>query len=790
MILSPPVAVLNQKLYSVFIIGLLGAGLIACGSGTILSVAPSDSGADTGGVTAADAGFPGSEVDAGFPAASDAGFVDGEPVDAGFEPQDAGFSNPPAALSTRSLTSHNLGSDPGRVTIAPGRLTVDLSPIAGSTVYRATLDPYLDPERQRTARRLEVDGVRLELLAPRKLVFDATDAVRAAVEQGATELVFDMQDMAPETVSLDVLCDSTAPTALPVVENVAARHRNGDTMISFSEREPLITTAQSTLGEINQLKASVAPSVVDKTRYRIYRSTRPIDDLSDVIDAELVDEIAPLSGWATELPGANFGGDDDGFLIGMLPVDDLTPALPGTGIYVRRHSTAAASAWYLVSYVRNGAESFDTLAPTDEVAEASGPGAALLSFQETYNGTWIFTDDINMRLDYYARWSAVGEHPTPSEAYHYRVGLPLDPVNGARPGSIALHAFAGALGDWFPWYAYDDGGVMVSVNLIQYNSYTAFHEATGTLMAWDEGTAQPFLWARTLAFFFDTVVPTYNVDAERVAMFGASMGGAGTMFWGMRSGHLFAYLESSVGNSIPAEDAPIRPEFEEFGYGPFAWQTLFSNEQLARFGYPIVRAADGVSVWDYFDSRWWFANNPDAEISFMSFANAPNDGAIAWGPAWEHAQAVYEARQPHQFTWGQDGHGQVAETVEDIALRRNQAVVAFANGSLDDDLGATADDAVPEGQRNRWYRWVPSSIVDQSDLFVVDLALRAGAPGATATVDVTPRRQQQFRPMAGATVGWTYGTQSGSVTVDALGLITIPRLVLGATPTELRLTSN
>ena len=777
--------------YSV-LAALCGLLQIACGASS--GSAPADS---------PDQGFSDS-VDAGFAASPDLGFVDGgfddagRPIDggtpdsgafdAGFSP-DVGFTPAPAALSTRSLTSHNLGSDPGRITIGVGALSVDLRPLSGATIYRATLDPYLEPTPQRETRRVTFEGTSYPLRTPRKLTFDVTAAVRDAVDRGETQMTLAFENMQLLTVSLDVLCDLEAPTPLPLVSDVAAVHRQGDTMITFAEHQPPLSSPMSTLSEVQQARMGEGPSMVGKTRYRIYRSRRPIDDLGDIIDADLVDEIPPLTGWADEFVGFDIDGAKSGENVEMLPVDDLTPAAPGTGIYVRRHSGPNEAAWYLVRYVGDGAESFESLNATSSVDESTGPGMTLLSLQETIDGDWIFTPNVRLRFDFLVRWSPAGEYPTPSQAFHYRVGVPLDPVSGTRPASIFMHAFGGTIQDWAPWYRYEDGTLLISSNLQQYTSYTAFHESIGTLGAWDEGTAQPYYWARNLSFLFDYAVPQYGIDTDRIILFGASMGGAGTMFWGMRSGHLFSYLEASVGNSIPAEDLPILSEFETFGYGPLDWRAGFSNPQLARFGYPLIQPSDNISVWDYFDSRWWLAQNQSDDLPFLSFANAPNDQAISWGPAWAHANAVMDARQPHQFTWGQDGHGQTTERIE-LDLRRDQAVVAFSDGSLDDSLGADPQQSPPTGQRNQWYRWDPTSISDEVSQFSVTLFIRNGAPSGSATVDVSPRRRQRFLPSSGSTVNWTYGTQSGQVQVDEAGRITIPDVQIGSTPAELDLTVN
>jgi hypothetical protein len=49
------------------------------------------------------------------------------------------------------------------------------------------------------------------------------------------------------------------------------------------------------------------------------------------------------------------------------------------------------------------------------------------------------------------------------------------------------------------------------------------------------------------------------------------------------------------------------------------------------------------------------------------------------------------------------------------------------------------------------------------------------------TVDVTPRRCQQFKPRPGARLRWTTSTgDSGTLTVDPSALVTVPRVVLKA----------
>ena len=65
----------------------------------------------------------------------------------------------------------------------------------------------------------------------------------------------------------------------------------------------------------------------------------------------------------------------------------------------------------------------------------------------------------------------------------------------------------------------------------------------------------------------------------------------------------------------------------------------------------------------------------------------------------------------------------------------------------------------------------------------------------TATADITLRRLQKFRVEPGRTYRWQLSRDgrplvSGGVRADATHLLTIPRVTLSVTPTELSVTSD
>lgn len=704
------------------------------------------------------------------------------------------------ALSTRSFTNSGLGSDPNTLSLSASTITVDLSAIQGAQVFRATLDPYRTPEfwhdRQDFYAITDVSRAAydirppaepsLALRGPRYLTLDATAAVQAAIASG--QLTLQILDPGPgfgPTVSLDVLCDRPAPTAIVQVQGVSARHESGDTMLTFTEVDPPHIGATWTVaGYTNAVLHTYAPNATPKRRYRVYRSTQPFDSLDAIAAAQLIDEILPGSCWNHALHGLTDMQFVDGFEqssleIPTLPTDDMQPASPSTGIYVHR-ATSAAAAHYLVSYVVDGAEDFSTLVgnTAGPVVEATGNGMVLQWREQVFTDGWLFSPDRNPTFRWYVRWEAPPYWNLPSRPCNYRVGLPQAPhPNPAL--NIELHALFGNIDGWRQWRDYDAGSVLMTLSHLRYNSYTAFSECMETLRPWDAGTVQPYFYARSLSFIFDFLVPEYNIDLERVSLSGGSMGGAGTIMWGLRSGHVFAYLASAVGNSVPAED--ITWEYENWGgYGPLAWQLLFSNEQLARFGYPLITATDNYVVWDYFDSDQWLAANPGVETPYISFSNAPNDGAIGWDQAWRVAQRIHSERRPHNFSWGQQGHGQPVEAVA-YPFVLNQSLPAFSNCSLDDDLGAAPGASVPAGQRNRYLRWDLGTVSDLPNEWAVDLWLDGSSPQPNATVDVTPRKLQHLIHEPGDTYLWRLleaGVEiaSGVAGANNDGLVTVPDL--------------
>jgi hypothetical protein len=708
-----------------------------------------------------------------------------------------GIAAAQTALATHSFTNSAVGSHPFTLRHEGATITVDLSAIAGARVFRATLDPYVEPKQSRAAYDLrDARGRSLRLLPPRYRTFDATDAVAADLASGKLTLTIVSAGQGfGATLSLDVLCDRPSPQPVPQVSDVRAHCRDGDTMITFREVEPPHLEPRWTIGEHRAARAAMAASRSPKRRYRIYRSPVPFDRPEAIAEAELIDEIAPASGWNWRLPGHDPKGDSrDGETIEPLPVDDLRLAAPGTGIYVHKCRRAEpATAYYLASHTWNGSEDFAGVRvdgnATGPVREAAGAGLTLLRRRERVAGPWGDHPHLDMTLEYYVRWASTPEWNTPSEAFDYRLGIP-DRRPAQPPLEIVPHAWAGDLSLPSAWALYAQGSLMVTANLHVYNSYTGFHECMGTLRSYDDGTVQPFFQARLLDFVFGFVYPKHRFDENRMYLTGSSMGGAASHYWGLRSGHLFAAVSASVGNPIPAED--LTREFESIGeWGPIAWQSRYSNLQLVRFGYPPVRPADGYVVWDYFDTAKWLRRFPALDTPYLSMANAPNDSLIAWSPVWKTVRALQASRRPFVFTWSERGHDQRAEP-HPALVQRDQSLPAFSRCSLDDDLGAQPTSSPARGQWNRFLRWNAATTIDRSDLWETEVHLDRAAPAPLCTANVTPRRVRLF-PIAANRAFTCLLFEGGRllarkrVRADADGVLTVPGIEVSQIPRRLSL---
>ena len=286
------------------------------------------------------------------------------------------------------------------------------------------------------------------------------------------------------------------------------------------------------------------------------------------------------------------------------------------------------------------------------------------------------------------------------------------------------------------------------------------------------------------------VVRKYNVDRNRIYVWGSSMGGTGTLGLCMDRGDIFAAVMPIVPAgtdhvfmrmNFPARTAiPATRPVTTRRSGPTS-QMTHDADYLAR--------VSGVGL-------------PDAPPIIN--LSSPVDG---WATNQENLlEACHDGRHLMIFSWSPAGHTDnypklshpSVEGYPWLSIRKNEAYPVFTDASTDDKYpGLFNKEGAQSGQINGYFRW--KSLADEGAKFQMELRLVDTASltstqpvtlPASSTVDVTLRRLQKFAVAKGKKYTWklTEGektVQSGTAAPDEVGLLTIPRLTITQTPRTL-----
>ena len=682
------------------------------------------------------------------------------------------------------------------VKIAAGTVTFDLSAIGKAQVYRARIHvkrPVFSGQKREALAKVSVTAADkpLPLAGPRYKSFDASQAVAAALKTGRT-LTLKIESLPGwdgKTIRLEVAWAGKAPAAGPAVSNLKARHRRGQTILTFDEFDPPVTATKLTIAELRDARKKLA-AAAKKITYRIYRCSRPIS-AKTIGQAVLIDEIGPLTCWNGEYYGIYPKKDKPA--LRYVVEDGKAPVRPAVGIYAH-NPPKADKAWYAVTVAVNGTEDLDKLGggnTAGPIEETVGPGEPIL--QRTENPA-KFMYHSKPTLRYYVRWEAPPRANVPSRPFDYLLAVP-DKVKWPAPICMAFHCWGGSLNGGYGWWYNRPPAttLLLATNQIPYDWWTGYHEAKGTWKSWSAGVVRSYTQKRYDAFF-DWVCANYRVDRTRTIAGGNSMGGSGAPVYATHRPGRVAWVSSWVGVHTPAGTPHFLGSYE-LCYGRLDWK---------------LRHESGQTAFQHFDDAAWIRNHPEISMPLICFGNGKDDGGIGWPQALAYFRALQEARQPHVFRWALGGHGVRATlpgpgasgSTLPLDVRTDQSLPALTKCSIDGDPGTgrklaspaarkTPDgrvrkdpyDGDPSGYANRWLYWETGTIVDKADRWEMTVKLMPNTPADKCTVYVTPRRLQQFKCPPGRTFAWTNtplggaeAIQSGKVTADKWGLVTLEKV--------------
>jgi hypothetical protein len=625
-------------------------------------------------------------------------------------------------------------------------------------------------------------GKPLELIAPLADRFDATAAVRAALQRGKlTFFVRTFPGWEPETTRLEILFESeTRPDGTPPpVTGLRVAHRAGQTFLTWREVDPPVTADNLTWGEYRKALAKAA----DACRYRIYVHDRPIT-AKNLTEARLLAEVGPLSCWNTNgrntetLIGQAMVQPDeigelarhhnheiyswhmnhprmDRYELDRLVIDEKAgPLPPGTGLYVHLPRTPGRRCYAVVA-CRYGVENTRDLSAANALArplkETVGPGRPV----HQGPGLWGPYFDYPGRRQVYVQWCGPPLAPRQNMYFNWTVLAPP----GREPGEkapVELYFHSGNYTYAKPLKKFLKNSIQFATHDWPPSGWYGFNSAYNTLRSYRAGTVDNHTQKRILAFL-EWARGTWPLDTDRILVPGSD----GAALLALNHPDRFAYV---LINKF-SNDVLRRPEKFIPAWGPKS---------------PEVKDVGGRANWDWamLDKVVRADRSRDLPFFFCrGYSWGPHVRGFAKGEG-RFYDAMLEMNQPimADWTWAS---GKLIPPDEytgrwrGLDLTCTTPVPAFANCSLDANRESNGNVNLP-------LSWEPVKETGDSVACVVH-------SGREATFDLAFRRLQQFRARPGETLKWSATNsatrripkpepQGGTVPVGKDGLFVLKKL--------------
>jgi pimeloyl-ACP methyl ester carboxylesterase len=251
------------------------------------------------------------------------------------------------------------------------------------------------------------------------------------------------------------------------------------------------------------------------------------------------------------------------------------------------------------------------------------------------------------------------------------------------------------------------------------------------------------------------VIRAFDIDHDRVYLNGISMGGSGSLGIGLIRGDVFA----AVSVVVPAGVKHMKHRTSDCKW-PDPPPLFDISSQLD----------------DHALGQEDLLNFCRENKCFLSFA---------WGPFGHTADVSAASPAVYEFPW--------------LTIRKNEAYPVFTHATTDDRYPGHNNKTAPDqkGQINGYFRW--KNIEDTATAFAMELRLvrkdelrRSVDTPQESVADVSLRRLQKFTGQPEARYRWSTTLaenvlQSGQVTADADGVLTIPAVRVSVTPSYLKI---
>ena len=555
-----------------------------------------------------------------------------------------------------------------------------------------------------------------------------------------------------------------------------AFHRSGQTFITWNE-----------------------DTAVTGEKYNVYRSASPITTASIGSAEKLTSKWGPLDDNTTLHPRRSQGiGIPATFMINDLG----TPLSVDQGLFVYTTPTGQSGTWYYaVTQVTGGSESVALTTGSNSliagVTELVATPSPVLTVRNATGKGRIYTQYMD-----YAKWNPTFQ----GYAYNYSVALPdnYDP-NVAWPMKLMPHAYGERMrmepSAEFGWPCIevflDDPGGGAPGERFQtwWYGFAADHNYQTQGSVPTAGRVENFTEQRVLKAI-DEISSMFNVDTLRIHSQGHSMGASGSLSLGMRYANVF----SGIFGSEPMTNYASSPLFQN-DYSVL-WGSQAANLPIVNNGVHAgpIKKYDGMGVYNWMNHHEQLVNRRGEPMAFLMVGHGKADDVIDWATqgrpfiaALNAGNVGYSAEQRFgwdhnwmSFNFSLDTMFSPADGgLSAWAYPRNVSFpgISRATGSGPEVPGTTGTNFY-----NMQFEWsVPwnhfhTDIVDTVTRYEISIKSNT----VVQTANVTPQRRQAFNPVPGASVTWQninnatgQVVQSGTLIVDADGLVTLPSVTIG-----------
>lgn len=276
---------------------------------------------------------------------------------------------------------------------------------------------------------------------------------------------------------------------------------------------------------------------------------------------------------------------------------------------------------------------------------------------------------------------------------------------------------------------------------------------------------------RRLLWILDWVRRTYQTDPNRSYCTGSSMGGCGTISFGLRHPEIFAACTAQV---------PI-VAYDKGKGGDSAMRVV------AECGSMDTLTSDGVPVKERLDGTL-FVKHHKGDLPFLVIENGRKDMSIPWWKCPDFYRALRDQRQAFVAAWNDGDHATASNLAPDDVKQMvnlsslhsyalNKSYLAFSNCSSDSNPGngdATDGDIV--GFMNHGLSF--GEPLDEAGKYEALAKWTLEPEKLPVTVEVTPRRLQAFKLKPGDKVTAMNLDEAGkevqreTLVADEAGLVT------------------